>query len=475
MSTRHGESPLPTGPAGLATAPQEARSAVAPRRRIPFLPNIFYGWWVLAAGLATTTINGATNTYGLGLFFVPLATEFGWSRASVAAALSLARLEGGMLGPLEGFLVDRLGPRKMMLVGIPLIGLGFFLLSHLSDLVTLSQWDPLLLFYGVYVLGIALGASIGTGTTTSTAVANWFIRRRGMAMGILSSGVGFGAGIYTPILGHVIQNYGWRQAALIAAWLVLAVGIPAAFVIRHRPEQYGMLPDGDTAPQPNQPAEAAAHQRRPTYVEENFTLRQALKTSAFWVIGFSFAMRIMVTTAVTLHLAPLIQDRGFTTSEAAWVLSALATLSIFGRIGLGTIGDRFERRKVYMWSLVPMAIGVTILAFSSELWHIALFLLLYAPCYGGSVTVISAMRGDYFGRRAFATIGGAMGPITTSGTVVGPLFAGYMFDVTGTYRTAMLIFAGFIGLNIFFLQLLKRPHLAEDAAQATTPTASSAG
>ena len=168
-----------------------------------------------------------------------------------------------MIGPLEGFLVDRFGPRKMMLLGVPLIAVGFYLLSRLEDITALTGWDALILFYTIYVLGITLGSSLGTGMAANTAVANWFIRRRGMALGILSAGVGIGAGLWVPVIGMVLARTSWEQASVFAAFLVLIVGIPAAFVMRHRPEDYGYLPDGETRTRGQTQPRPTASARRP--------------------------------------------------------------------------------------------------------------------------------------------------------------------------------------------------------------------
>ena len=178
------------------------------------------------------------NFHGFGNFIIPLSKEFGWNRTVVSTIFSLARLEAGFIGPLEGWLVDRIGPRKLMLVGIPLMGLGFILLSRVNGLLT---------FMLVYVLGVTLGNSVGMHTPASAAVANWFTRKRGLAFGIMWSGVGLG-GLMVPVLGWAIEEFGWRQASVMVGIFVVVVGIPVASIMRHRPEQYGLLPDGDKPP-----------------------------------------------------------------------------------------------------------------------------------------------------------------------------------------------------------------------------------
>lgn len=433
-------------------------------------PRIFYGWFVLAAGCSVTALVGGINVYGISLFLVPLTTEFGWTRSAISGAISLARLEGGLLGPIEGLLVDRLGPRRIMLVGLPMMGVGFILLGQLSAAADLTGLDSLAIFYIVYIVFISMGGALGTFTPATTAVANWFLRRRSFALGILSSGLGVGAGIGSPLLGQAIQNLGWREAAMLAGAIVFVVGMPAALVMRHRPEQYGYLPDGDAAPVSQ--ALSRGHgqgERDGGPAEENFTVREALATRAFWILTFSFTLRIMVSGAVALHLAPLLQDMGMTTAEAAGVLSALAIISILGRFGIGWLGDLVDKRLIYLIGLGTMTLGLLALAFAEELWQVALFVALYAPSYGGLASLMFAIRGEYFGRRAFATIGGAMGPVTTVGTITGPLLAGYAFDTTGSYRLAMLAFAASTVVAILLVFFLKRPRLspaAQDLALA---------
>ena len=167
----------------------------------------------------------------------------------------------------------------------------------------------------------------------------------------------------------------------------------------------------------------------------------------------------MVTSAVTLHLVPLLSDMGRSPLEAAFALSAQAILSIIGRIGLGYIGDRFDKKVVYTAALLVLLVGVLVLAFATEVWQVGIFLVLYAPAYGGAAALMSALRGDYFGRRAFATIAGAMTPINTLGTISGPLFAGLVYDNTGSYQIALFTFAAIVAVNLVLLQMLRRPHL----------------
>lgn len=427
------------------------------------LHRVFYGWWILGAGFVANALLSATTSYGTALFLVPLTMEFGWSRTNIATALALARLESGISGPIEGLLVDRWGPRRVMLIGIPLCTAGYLLWSQITSLSELTGINVLLVFYFVYVAMVGLGAGLGSSTAVSTAIVNWFVRRRGFALGIMNSGHGLGAAIWVPLLGFFIQEHGWRWAVVVQGFGILAIGIPAALVMRHRPEDYGLRPDGDPPPtvlpaksdgaQAPSPAPVAQHvEDRPDY-----TIRQAIATSAFWCLAFAFAFRVMVTNAVQVHLAALLQDLGMSPLSAAGALGLLSALSIVGRLGMAWLGDLFEARRVYMAALVLMILGMLVLAVADQPWYVVPFLALYSPAYGGLAALPGALRADFFGRRAFGAISGVMGPITTLGTMIGPLFAGYVFDTTGTYKQALLTFAvcGLISLGL--MALAKRP------------------
>ncbi len=179
-------------------------------------------------------LSAGINFHGFSNFIIPLSREFGWNRTTISAAFSLARLEAGLFGPIEGWFVDKLGPRRLVLFGVPLMALGY---------VLMSQVNSLFFFLIVYVLFISLGSSIGTGSPMTAAVANWFDRKRGLAFGIMWSGVGIG-GLFVPALGWLIEEFGWRDASLIIGIFLFVAGTPIGFVMRHRPEPYGYLPDG---------------------------------------------------------------------------------------------------------------------------------------------------------------------------------------------------------------------------------------
>lgn len=372
-------------------------------------------------------MSSGINFHGFGNFIIPLSKEFGWSRTTVSAVFSLARLEAGFIGPVEGWAVDRLGPRKLMLVGIPVMGLGFILLSQVSGLFT---------FMLVYILGIALGNSLGMHVPASAAVANWFNRKRGLAFGIMWSGVGLG-GLLVPALGWAIDVYGWRDASVYVGIFVIFVGVPVAALMRHRPEQYGFLPDGQIIPQKTSNGKLGKNED----FEVDFTAREALQTSSFWFLSLSIMARSLVTGGVGLHLVPYFVGLGASPIEAAAYAGSVGVISIPGRFGLSYLGDYFNRRYMMAISLLFMTLSIVLLATADSLSSSIPGLVAYSISQGGISVIPQSIIADYFGRKAFATISGFRSSIQMLGIIVGPVVSGLVYDRTGSYEWAFLGFA----------------------------------
>ena len=407
----------------------DSTRSTTPRRK--WNPDgIFYGWWIVAGGSVLTAMGAGLNFYGFSAFFLPLSVEFGWSRSALSGVFALARLEGGFLGPVEGFLIDKYGPRKMMFIGIPLMGLGFVLLAEVESLLAL---------YLVYIFTITLGSSLGTFAPATAAVANWFFRKRSRALGFVMSGVGIGGALLLPVLGWWISVHGWRSAAIASGILILTVGLPIAMVMRHRPEDYGMLPDGSGVANTVPDASHGTSRPRPVSAPEIGGL-QSLRTTQFWFLGTSLSLRAIVTTGFTIHFVAMMVDRGFTLLVASSLLGAVALVSLFGRIGLSWLGDFVDKR--YLLAGTLGVTSLTMLAMTQVETQPLLIgtLVLYAVAYGGSIVLPVSLQADYFGRKSFATIRGLMSTVQTVGTLIGPVFAGVVFDLTGDY---LLAFAGF--------------------------------
>ena len=387
---------------------------------------MYYGWWIVVASMGALALAGAVYWQGFGLFFLPLAREFSTGRAALASAYSVSQVEGGLLGPVGGYLSDRFGPRRMMVIGVGVTGVGYLLLSRV---------DTFLGFYLVFVLVVSLGVSVGIRVPTLVVTNNWFVQKRGIALGLMSSGTGLG-GVFVPWLGWLIARLGWRNAAAIVGVVVWCVGLPIAAVLRRRPEEYGLRPDGRTEPA----AERQAAPQQSSYVraraEATYNLGQALRTRVFWSLALAFGLRQFAVGAVGVHMVPYLIGAGTAPEVAATILGLAATTSVVGRLGFGWLADRVEKRYVAAVTMGLVGLGSLVLAYVSAWWHIVFFVLFYAVGWGGGVPLMYAIRGEYFGRRAYGSISGSMDGVQMFGLVGGPVISGFIFDRTGSYFPA---------------------------------------
>lgn len=436
--------------------------------------RIFYGWWIVASASVVQALQGGLYFYGMSTFYMTLLREFGWSSTALSGVFSLSRLESGIVGPVAGFIIDRFGPRKLMILGFAMVGVGFILFSQINSIEML---------YLVFILFLSVGSSIGFQMPANSTVAKWFIRRRGLALGITMCGVGVG-GAFTIPLAWLMTHYGWRSTAVGAGLLFLTTGIPLALVMRRRPELYGMRPDGDPADEESERESPGADAHgsvalaerdglmrvdvKKAPAEVNFTPRQALATSAFWLFSLVYAVRYMIASGVGLHEIPALEHMGYSPEAAALILGLTTILSIPGRLGFGWLADRYDKRYIMGICLVMQLVGLTALAYASDLVLVVVFLIVYSPAYGGSVPLLPAVWGEYFGRASFATITGLSQIVTMWGTVQGPLIAAYAFDVTGSYQFAFQFFAGMNLVGIALLFFVRRPQLKPAAQAAAT-------
>ena len=413
--------------------------------------GMFYGWWIVIAGGLGMSITAGINFHGFGNFIIPLTNEFGWNRTTISGLFSLARMESGLLGPLEGWLVDRVGPRRLMIFGIPLMGVGYILMSRVNSLAA---------FFFVYIFAITLGNSLGMSTPMAAAVANWFNRKRGLAFGIMWSGVGLG-GLFVPAVGWLIAAYNWRIASIVIGVFIIVMGIPIAALMRHRPEPYGYMPDGEEPDTDDETGEV--RRRQQPDLSQDFTAREALMTSSFWYLTLSIAARSLVSGGVGLHLVPYFVDLGASDVFAATLAGAVGVLSIPGRFGLSAVSDYLNRRYVMAVSLFLMTIAIVFMARATSVTQVLPFLVLYAAAQGGISVIPQSLIAEYFGRRAYATIQGFRGTIQMIGIIIGPLVSGYVFDTTGSYEWAFMGFgaASLVSLGLVLLMRPpKRPHRA---------------
>lgn len=397
-------------------------------------------WWIVIAGSLSHAVNTGLSYFGMSAYFPSFEREFGWSRTAISGAFSLARIEAGLLGPLEGYATDRLGPPKMMFIGITIGAVGFVCMSFVNSL-------PML--YTVIVLGIVLGSSLGYNMPISVAIAKVFRERRSLAFGIYRMGPGL-SGPLVPLVGWMIGLWGWRSAAIASAVILLVANFPLAFLLARTYKRYEV--GGVEAPESG--ANAAA--RPQGEAEPQFTLRKAMGTMSFWTLAIAMALRHMVTEGVSVHFVILLVDRGWSTEAASGLLGLSALISAPARLGMGWLGDLFDKRRLIMGLLVLLSFSVFFMGWTAQPIAFTTFMVAYSLAYGGLASLQEPIRADYFGTRSFAAIHGMSRSVTTAGTFLGPILAGFFYDLTKSYTIPFTVFA-FVSLVATFCMFLAKP------------------
>ena len=397
----------------------------------------FYGYNIVAAGFIIQAVGvGAMFTYGV--FFKEFQAEFGWSRAAISGASSLAFLMMGLVGVIAGKMNDRIGPKVIIAASGISLGIGYLLMSRLQAL-----WQ-LYLIYGVLV-----GSGFSThDVITLSTVARWFIRRRGMMSGIVKVGTGSGQFIVPLIATMLIAAYGWRNSYLIIGAVALVIFVAVAQVLSRDPQGLGLLPDGDSN-------ESCDNGNRPR--EENVTLRAAARTRQFWIICTAeFAIFFCLLTVI-VHIVPHAMDLGLAPPAAVGVLSTIGCASMLGRIVIGTANDKIGGKRSLVICFILLLCGLFWLHVAQAAWMLFLFAVIYGFAHGGFFTVMSPTIAEFFGIGSHGLLYGIVLASGTIGGAAGPLMAGRTFDVTGSYRIAFYVLILLAVIGFALITLLKPP------------------
>jgi len=408
--------------------------------------KIFYGWWLVAASVLIAIYMAAVIFYGFTAFFQPMADDLGWSYTRISLGASLRGLEGGLLAPIFGMLIDRWGPRRLIFAGAILLSFGMFLLSRCTTLLS---------FYVAFAF-IALGSSGCSITALLTTVANWFKRRIGLASGIATCGFGL-SGIMIPVIVRLIDAYEWRTAMAILAIGALVVILPLSLLFRHKPEQYGYLPDGDLPESDYEKLPEKAADAAVLPIEEtSYGIKQVLKSRVFWHIALAYICFQLIIGAVITHVMPYLSNIGISRSTASLIAMAIPVGSVAGRLGIGWIADRLDKRKVAAAGFFMVCIGLVCYEYIAEVgtWLLVPFLLLFCLGYGGNNTMRIALLRGTFGRGNFGSILGFLMGISVIGSVLGPPLAGWAFDTYGNYENVWFVVAGFALASMLFISTM---------------------
>jgi predicted MFS family arabinose efflux permease len=387
--------------------------------------RVFYGWWVVAALCTTMFLSSGAAFYAMGVFVVPLQDEFGWSRGQISVALSLSALISGLFGPLAGALVGRVGARRLMGVGGVMLGISLGLLGLTRSLVY---------FYGMFMVMAAWRSSTMI-VPVGTVVANWFDRRRGLALGFTTAGIGLGGLVFAPLAALLIDAFGWEATFFIEGGIIIAVMVPlAAFVIRQQPSDMGLLPDGVGAAIDQHTGAAAS--------ADGWPLGEALRTPTFFFVSAAFSLAFATLGAVLIHVVPFLEDQGFSSAKAGLILGCVSGIGVIGKIGSGYLADRISPRLVTAAVFLMQAVGLLVLLRSgSSALGVAVFAIVFGYSMGAVVALQPMMAVYCFGMASIATVLGAMVAVTSAFNALGPITAGFVYDATGAYS---IIFVAYI-------------------------------
>ena len=421
----------------------------------------FYGWWMVVVGGFIMVITSVPIFQATAVWAVALESQFGWTRTQLGLALSFTRVEGSITGPIAGYLVDRMGTRFMVFTGLMVLTIGFFLFSQVQNL-----W---MLYLAYFIMSVGQGQA--GWLTVMTMMNHWFLRHRGLAMGLAMMGMGIGTLVLIPIIAWLINpdadRLGWRHTAEIFAVVALLSSFILPKIIRNKPEDIGEQPDGDS-PGQNAPTESGTSQGKP---ELELTIGQALRTQAFWCISFGHGFGSMAVLAIMSHLGLLLRDMGHDVQTAGWVITVQTGVSIVFQFFGGWIGDRMPKNIALFIFTSLQGVGVIFLVLGPHIFYFYAFAVLFGIGFGGRTPLTTAIRGDYFGRASFGKILGiSTVPMNLLLLISGPL-VGFMRDGIGDYNNAFLLMAGLNLLGAALFLIARRPKL-QSLAKVGTATSS---
>jgi sugar phosphate permease len=403
--------------------------------------KIFYGWRIVAAGGALQFLQSLLLNQAFGAYVAVLVDERGWSKTALSGAAALKSTETALLGPVLGWMVDRFGAQGIIRAGIVLFGIGFMLLSQIDSLVQ---------FYAAFVV-LALGASMCSNFVASVAIIQWFEKKRARALSMCQFGQALG-GIFVVLVAWSIQSFGWRPTAFGSGVLIILGGWPLASMIRSRPEDHGETVDGLPPEAPKSDGTPAAP------VQRMFTSREAVRTSAFWLISLGHAFALLVVSAVNVHAITHVKEGlGYSLAQASLAFSLVTMGQIAGVMMGWVIGEKFDKRYVSAACMLLHAAGLLMLTYAGSAAVLGISVLVHGIAWGLRGPFMQAIRADYFGRSSIGMIIGLSSLITVFGNVGGPLVAGIFADWTGDYRAGFTILALIAAVGSLFFLFAKPP------------------
>jgi sugar phosphate permease len=397
------------------------------------------------------------HAYGFSALFKPISSELGFSRAAASVAASIGRLEGGFESPLSGWFTDKYGPKWIVLAGVFFIGLSLILMNFINSLWT---------FYVIWGVMLGTGTNIALAMPLQVAIANWFVKKRGLASSIQMVFSGLSGMLVLPLIAWLIISQGWRTTCLIGGVVMLLVGLPLVwfFLKQHRPEYYGLLPDGATVEKAEAVETDQMINRGVEYAAEveevEFTLRQAMKTRAYWLLIAANGLHSLAMPAINIHGIPFLTDIGIDSFKAAGILAMMVGVSVPIRLLGGFLVDRVKKqhlRFLMAGAYLIQAVGFSIFLLNQTTSMIYVWFIVYGIGMGAGVALMMPMRARYFGRKAIGSIGGISRAFMTPLGVAAPIYLGWVYDTTSSYIGAFTLVAVLLAVSAVLAATITPP------------------
>jgi len=386
----------------------------------PVTSRFFYGYVIVVVAFMLQAVGwGVFNS--MGVFFKPFMDEFGWSRALISSAFSLAMLVCGMSSILQGRLSDRFGPRVVMAVGGVFLGIGYLLMSQVSHF-----WHVYL--YCTVIIGFGIS---GTDVVMLSTTSRWFLRFRGLV---------------PLLLNWLIVRYGWRITFLSLGILSLLTYVCLAQFLVRDPGKMGLWPDNE---------KRVSHAPDPE-PEKGINTEQAVRTMSFWTICVAYILALFCLATMLLHVVPHVIDMGFSSTSGAQILSTVGAVSILGRFVMGGTADRIGTKSVLVICFMCLTVGLFWLQISDRFWMMVVFAFLHGFAHGGLFAIVAPITAEYFGTRSHGELFGIVTFVSTFGAASGPVLAGFVFDATGSYQMVFRILTGVSVAGLICAISLKR-------------------
>ena len=426
------------------------------------MKKLFYGWRVAASGSALQFLQSMLLNQAFGVYVAVLYEEKGWSKTALSAAAAMKSTEVAALGPILGWMVDRFGAQGLVRLGVIIFGVGMMLLSRI---------DTLLQFYAAFFI-VALGSSMFSNFLVSISIIQWFEKSRTRALSMLQFGGALG-GLFVFVVAASIQAFGWRWTAFGSGVAAILIGYPLANMVKSRPSDMGLTVDGLPAtPKATVIQTEQAEQKPEAPAQRSFTAREALRTSAFWLLSIGHAFSLLVVIAFNVHgVNHIKQGLGYSLAAASLFFTLVTVGQALGVMLGWLIGEKFAKRKVAATCMLMHSLGLLGATYAFSPWMLAACILLHGIGWGLRGPFMQAIRADYFGRNSIGVILGLSTLITVFGNIGGPIIAGMFGDYFGNYRagfTLLAILALFGGLFFLMAKPPKLPVAREHAVERTT-------